>query len=69
MKDISKAGYGLLYFVEAVLKYCEVFKEVKPKKDKVKTLENDFNIVRDNSFKNIYLLFLILKDYFLILFR
>lgn len=46
MKDISKAGYGLLVFVDAVLQYCVVFKEVKPKIDRVKTLENDFEIVR-----------------------
>lgn len=45
MKDISKAGYGLLCFVEAVLQYCVVFKEVKPKIDKVKSLEKDFEIV------------------------
>lgn len=55
MKDISKAGYGLLIFVEAVLKYCIVFREVKPKRDKVKTLEDDFQKVRDHLFKNIYL--------------
>lgn len=54
MKDISKAGYGLLYFVEAVLNYCAVFREVKPKKEKVKTLENNFKIVRYNLFINIY---------------
>jgi len=46
MKDISKAGYGLLCFVEAVLQYCVVFKEVKPKKDKVQKLEKEFEIVR-----------------------
>lgn len=45
MQDISKAGYGLLCFVEAVLKYCVVFKEVKPKKDKVQALEKDIEIV------------------------
>jgi len=50
MKDISKAGYGLLCFVEAVLQYCVVFKEVKPKKDKVLTLEMEFEIVRSYSF-------------------
>lgn len=46
MKDISKAGYGLLCYVEAVLQYCVVFKEVKPKKDKVQTLEKEFETVR-----------------------
>lgn len=47
MKDISKAGYGMLCFVEAVLQYCVVFREVKPKMDKVKELEKQFQIVRD----------------------
>lgn len=45
MQDISKAGFGLLCFIDAVLQYCVVFKEVKPKKDKVETLEKDFEIV------------------------
>lgn len=48
MKDISNAGYGLLCFVEAVLQYCVVFKEVKPKQDKLKELEKDYEIVRNN---------------------
>lgn len=48
MKDISKAGYGLLCFVEAVLQYCVVFKEVKPKQDKLKELEKDHELVRNN---------------------
>ncbi|XP_071441594.1 dynein axonemal heavy chain 10 [Hetaerina americana] len=42
MKSISKAGYGLLRFVEAVLLYCHVFKDVKPKKEKVAALESEF---------------------------
>lgn len=46
MQDISKAGYGLLCFVDAVLKYCVVFKEVKPKQDKLKELEKDHELVR-----------------------
>lgn len=48
MKDISNAGYGLLCFVEAVLQYCVVFKEVKPKQDKLKELEKDHELVRNN---------------------
>jgi len=48
MKDISKAGYGLLCFVDAVLQYCVVFKEVKPKQDKLKELEKDHELVRNN---------------------
>lgn len=39
MKHISKAGYGLYQFVLAVLGYCDVYKEVKPKKERVETLE------------------------------
>lgn len=41
MKKISKAGYGLLKFVTAVLGYCDVFKEVKPKKERVQFLETE----------------------------
>lgn len=43
MKLISKAGYGLLKFVTAVLTYCDVFKEVKPKKDRVEYLEMELD--------------------------
>ncbi|KAF3425259.1 hypothetical protein E2986_13407 [Frieseomelitta varia] len=39
MQFISKAGYGLYKFVMAVLDYCAVFREVKPKIDRVKELE------------------------------
>ncbi len=35
MKDISKAGGGLYKFVKAVLGYCTVAKEIKPKREKV----------------------------------
>ncbi|XP_059059014.1 dynein axonemal heavy chain 10 [Achroia grisella] len=42
MQQISKAGYGLLKFVIAVLGYCAVYKEVKPKKDKVEALEKEY---------------------------
>ncbi|XP_062558011.1 dynein axonemal heavy chain 10 isoform X2 [Armigeres subalbatus] len=41
MKSISKAGYGLLKFVRAVLGYCDVFREVKPKKERVAFLESE----------------------------
>lgn len=41
MKNISKAGYGLLTFVQAVLKYCDTYREVKPKQDRVEFLQND----------------------------
>lgn len=32
---MSKAGLGMLKFVEAVMGYCDVFKEIKPKREKV----------------------------------
>lgn len=35
MKGISRAGFGLLKFVDAVMSYCAVAKEVKPKREKV----------------------------------
>lgn len=43
MKTISKAGYGLLKFVQAVLGYCDVFKDVKPKIERVKFLEEELD--------------------------
>ena len=46
MVHISRAGYGLLKFVEAVLGYCSVYKTVKPKQEKITSLEKEFNIVR-----------------------
>ncbi|CAG5116362.1 unnamed protein product, partial [Candidula unifasciata] len=42
MASISKAGAGLLKFVVAVMGYCAVFREVKPKRDKVAALEKNF---------------------------
>ncbi|XP_076621651.1 dynein heavy chain at 89D [Colletes latitarsis] len=41
MQYISKAGFGLYKFVLAVLDYCAVFREVKPKIDRVKELEEE----------------------------
>jgi dynein heavy chain len=35
MKSISRAGAGLLKFVEAVMGYCAVAREIKPKREKV----------------------------------
>ncbi|CAG9821168.1 unnamed protein product [Phaedon cochleariae] len=43
MQSISKAGFGLFKFVQAVLGYCAVYKDVKPKKDRVEQLENEYN--------------------------
>ena len=35
MLAISRAGWGLMKFVQAVMAYYDVFREVKPKRDKV----------------------------------
>ena len=35
MKGVSNAGYGLMKFVEAVMGYCDVAREIKPKREKV----------------------------------
>lgn len=35
MQGISKAGAGMLKFVEAIVGYCEVAREIKPKREKV----------------------------------
>ena len=35
MRQISKAGGGLFKFVRAVLGYCEVARQIKPKREKV----------------------------------
>jgi dynein heavy chain len=35
MKEKSRAGAGLMKFVQAVVGYCEVAREVKPKREKV----------------------------------
>ncbi|XP_047141246.1 dynein axonemal heavy chain 10 isoform X1 [Hydra vulgaris] len=42
MKDISSAGAGLLKFVNAVMGYCSVAREIKPKREKVAKLERNF---------------------------
>nr|XP_015221526.1 PREDICTED: dynein heavy chain 10, axonemal [Lepisosteus oculatus] len=42
MQAISKAGSGMLKFVEAVMGYCDVAKEIKPKREKVARLEKNF---------------------------
>uniref|UniRef100_A0A8C4TE89 Dynein axonemal heavy chain 10 n=1 Tax=Erpetoichthys calabaricus TaxID=27687 RepID=A0A8C4TE89_ERPCA len=43
MQAISKAGSGMLKFVEAVMDYCDVAREVKPKREKVARLVKNFN--------------------------
>lgn len=44
MKTVSKAGYGMLEFVRAVLGYCDVYKDVKPKEERVAYLENEMDL-------------------------
>jgi len=46
MRDKSRAGAGLMKFVEAVIGYCEVFKEIKPKRDRVAALEREFMLAK-----------------------
>ncbi|XP_027024931.2 dynein axonemal heavy chain 10 isoform X2 [Tachysurus fulvidraco] len=43
MQAISKAGSGMLKFVEAVMGYCDVAREIKPKREKVAKLEKNFH--------------------------
>ena len=45
MRAVSRAGAGLLKFVNAVMSYCDVLKEVRPKREKVAQLEKDFYAV------------------------
>ncbi|XP_053555751.1 dynein axonemal heavy chain 10 [Bombina bombina] len=44
MEAISKAGLGMLKFVEAVMGYCDVAKEIKPKREKVAKLERNYHM-------------------------
>ncbi|XP_078523750.1 dynein axonemal heavy chain 10 isoform X2 [Lissotriton helveticus] len=44
MEAISKAGLGMLTFVEAVMGYCDVAKEIKPKREKVARLERNYHV-------------------------
>lgn len=48
MASISKAGYGLLKFVQAVLEYCAVYREVKPKKERVEYLQKEYDTAKRN---------------------
>ena len=49
MREVSKAGAGLLKFVVAVLGYCSVAREIKPKREKVRVVEMIHKVVRDKS--------------------
>ncbi|XP_030358369.1 dynein heavy chain 10, axonemal isoform X4 [Strigops habroptila] len=42
MEQVSRAGLGMLKFVDAVMSYCDVVKEVKPKREKVARLERNY---------------------------
>ncbi|KAM8866758.1 dynein axonemal heavy chain 10 isoform 2-T2 [Synchiropus picturatus] len=42
MRGISRAGSGMFKFVEAIMGYCDVAREIKPKRDKVARLEKNF---------------------------
>ncbi|GCC21332.1 hypothetical protein chiPu_0019801, partial [Chiloscyllium punctatum] len=42
MQAISRAGAGMLKFVEAVMGYCDVAREIKPKREKVARLERNY---------------------------
>ncbi|KAJ3665402.1 hypothetical protein Zmor_000898 [Zophobas morio] len=53
MASISKAGYGLLKFVQAVLGYCTVYREVKPKKERVEQLQRDYDAAK-KSLEKLY---------------
>jgi len=46
MAHISKAVHGLLKFVETVVAYCGIYREVKPKRDRVAQMEREFEQVR-----------------------
>ncbi|XP_051888343.1 dynein axonemal heavy chain 10 [Pristis pectinata] len=43
MQAISRAGAGMLKFVEAVMGYCDVAREIKPKREKVARLERNYH--------------------------
>ncbi|XP_053061953.1 dynein axonemal heavy chain 10 isoform X4 [Acinonyx jubatus] len=46
MEAVSKAGLGMLKFVEAVMGYCDVFREIKPRREKVARLERNFYLTK-----------------------
>lgn len=41
MELVSRAGLGMLKFVEAVMSYCDVIREVKPKREKVECTDSN----------------------------
>uniref|UniRef100_K7FM63 Dynein axonemal heavy chain 10 n=1 Tax=Pelodiscus sinensis TaxID=13735 RepID=K7FM63_PELSI len=42
MEAVSRAGLGMLKFVDAVMSYCDVAKEIRPKREKVARLERNY---------------------------
>lgn len=46
MQGISKAGAGMLKFVEAIVGYCDVAREIKPKREKVMSHLSFANMLR-----------------------
>nr|XP_036870140.1 dynein heavy chain 10, axonemal [Manis javanica] len=46
MEAVSKAGLGMLKFVEAVMGYFDVFREIEPKREKVARLERNFYLTK-----------------------
>jgi dynein heavy chain len=48
MAETSKAECALVRFLEAVLTYCGVYRDVKPHKDRVAQLQRDYDEVSDN---------------------
>lgn len=53
MREVSKAGAGLLKFVVAVLGYCSVAREIKPKREKVSKTEAVECVAALDAFKGI----------------
>ena len=49
MSQISKAGGGLFKFVNAVLGYCDVARQIKPKRDRVRCLWRSIHLPLTNS--------------------
>ena len=50
MEAVSKAGLGMLKFVEAVMGYCDVFREIKPRREKVlSTCKTETLLPREQS--------------------
>ncbi|NWU99300.1 DYH10 protein, partial [Upupa epops] len=61
MEQVSRAGLGMLKFVEAVMSYCDVVKEVKPKREKVARLEQNYYLSK-RELENIHTELATLQD-------